>query len=531
MKEKYTELDAALDQIHYPEGFLSDYDQLECLAGGRGTETFLVRKKGETKNRVAKCYDRSVYKVVHESAILKALSHEGLPEFVEEYQDETTICIVREFIEGTPLNKYMDGRNLSQLRTIFMIVRLCDILSYLHAQNPPVIHRDIKPSNIVVRPTDDVALIDFDIARTYEDDAEMDTQFIVTRAYAPPEQYGFSQTDCRADIYSLGVLLCFMLTGHTNVKHARIENNRLAAIVRKCTAFAPEQRFSSAAEVKKALRHAYGKNKGLMRACAACVLALALVCAGFALGRYTDVFMSTIEVQSLIFSEPLMEKAVRAQLCKHHGEPMMRDELPFVRVICIFGNEVATTQAVFKDGLKGWKLPRGSLSSLDDVALLPNLEELSVNYQSLSDLSPVSALRGLRYLDIRHTFVKDISALKDLPCLKNVVLFDTNISDISALATCPRLEELEIGKTLITSLNNLPALPALRWLSLRACSLSDIEGIERFQKLKHLCLTGTGIRDLSPLLLLQHLEEVYVDKSMRGAAEALGETPFTINYE
>ena len=61
MKAIFTDLDAALDQINYPEGFLTEYDQLECLAAGHGTETFLVRKKGGTKTYVAKCYDRGAY--------------------------------------------------------------------------------------------------------------------------------------------------------------------------------------------------------------------------------------------------------------------------------------------------------------------------------------------------------------------------------------------------------------------------------------------------------------------------------------
>ena len=242
MKTILMELDQVLDQITFPEGFLKDYDQLECLAHGHGTETFLVRKKGESKKYIAKCYDLGVFKVVNESAILKKLAYEGLPTFVDEYQNEDFVCIVREFIEGTPLDQYMAGRSLSPVRAATLCEKLCDILTYLHTQEPPIIHRDIKPQNVIVKRNGDIALIDFDIARTYQNDAERDTQFIGTRTYAPPEQYGFAQTDCRADIYSLGVLLCYMLTGHTDLKTAQIDNKRLAAVIRRCAAFAPEQR-------------------------------------------------------------------------------------------------------------------------------------------------------------------------------------------------------------------------------------------------------------------------------------------------
>lgn len=526
------ELDAALAQIDYPKGFLQNYDQLECLAAGHGTETFLVRKRNENKLFVAKCYDRDAYKAVHESAILRTLSFDGLPVFTDEYQDEHRVCIVREFIEGTPLDKYMAGHSLSTASALFIAARLCDILTYLHSRTPPVIHRDIKPQNIVVRQDGDIALIDFDIARTYADDAEVDTQFIGTRAYAPPEQYGFSQTDCRADIYSLGVLLCFMLTGQTNVKNARIADKRLAAIVHGCAAFAPEQRFSSAAEVKKALlRVGGGKIKRTVYACGACFAALVLLCAGYALGRYTDFLKPPEIIQGAVFAEPLMEKAVRAQLGKESDAPITEDELLSVRGVYLFGTEVSATQDAFMQGLNGWTLPRGGVTSLKDVLLLPNLEELYVNYQSLRDLSAVSALQSLRYLDVRHTFTEDISALQGLPRLENVVLYDTNVSDISALAACPRLEELEIGRTLIDGFSDLSTLPALKRLSLRDCSISALTGIERFSKLERVCITGTGVKDLTPLLSLENLKEVYLDESMRSAAEALGETSFTFVYE
>ena len=83
-------------------------------------------------------------------------------------------------------------------------------------------------------------MIDFGISRVYDETAETDTVCFGTRHFAAPEQYGFSQTDARADIFSAGVLLGFLLTGETNSSSARsrIKNPRLRKIVEKCTAFA-----------------------------------------------------------------------------------------------------------------------------------------------------------------------------------------------------------------------------------------------------------------------------------------------------
>ncbi len=72
---------------------------------------------------------------------------------------------------------------------------MCDILNYLHSQNPPIIHRDIKPQNVIVDERGRVTLIDFGISRMYDAGARADTLCFGTRHYAAPEQYGFAQTD------------------------------------------------------------------------------------------------------------------------------------------------------------------------------------------------------------------------------------------------------------------------------------------------------------------------------------------------
>ena len=226
-----TELSAALQKTALPGDFARRYDLLECLSHHLGRETFLAKQKGSNALCVVKCYDTTIYPTVNEGRILKSLRHEGLPAFLDEYRSGAEVCVVREYIEGTPLDRYMAGHTLTEAWIVRLCVRLCDILIYLHGLTPPVIHRDIKPQNVVVGGNGEVSLIDFDIARTYDEKAQADTQLAVTRAYAPPEQYGFSQTDRRADIYSLGILLCYMLTGDTDVKKAEIKNKKLAAVV------------------------------------------------------------------------------------------------------------------------------------------------------------------------------------------------------------------------------------------------------------------------------------------------------------
>ena len=256
---------AAYDDARYPEGFLEDFAIVECLAERPGIDTFLVRD-AEGTEYVAKCFDTSVWSITGGDDILGTLDHQGLPKSVAAYEGAHMRIAVREFIEGVPLDRYARENDLNEQDIVDICVQLCDILAYLHHRPDPVIHRDIKPQNIIVRPDGRIALIDFDIARVWREGSDTDTLFFGTLAYAPPEQYGFAQTDARADIYSLGILLRYLLTGspreNRNVRFYR----PLEKIVRTCTAFSPKERFSDVDQVKKALLRANPKTQGLYRA-------------------------------------------------------------------------------------------------------------------------------------------------------------------------------------------------------------------------------------------------------------------------
>jgi WD40 repeat protein len=93
-------------------------------------------------------------------------------------------------------------------------LQLCSVLEYLHTRQPPIIFRDLKPANVMVTPAGHIFLIDFGIARHFKPGQKKDTAALGSSGYAPPEQYGKSQTTIRADIYSLGATLHELLSGH-----------------------------------------------------------------------------------------------------------------------------------------------------------------------------------------------------------------------------------------------------------------------------------------------------------------------------
>jgi serine/threonine protein kinase len=143
------------------------------------------------------------------------------------------------------------------------MVELCDVLDYLHQQSPPIIFRDLKPGNVMITPADRVKLIDFGIARFFVPGKRKDTMAYGTHGYSAPEQYGDGQTDARSDIYSLGVMLHELLTGHNptttpfQLPPARRFGSRLpegvVRMIEKATQTNPTMRYQSAVALRDAL--------------------------------------------------------------------------------------------------------------------------------------------------------------------------------------------------------------------------------------------------------------------------------------
>lgn len=179
---------------------------------------------------------------------LLAISCPNLPRVYEVGERDGMVAVLEEYIQGDTLDFLLAGDLLGAKEAKRVMAQLCSALWVLHSMG--AVHRDIKPENIVIRGGEAV-LIDFDASRVFKHESERDTQILGTTGYAAPEQYGISQSDERADIYALGVLLNVMLTG----KHPSKElvAGRMGHIVRKCTMTNPRQRYRSVLHLMEAL--------------------------------------------------------------------------------------------------------------------------------------------------------------------------------------------------------------------------------------------------------------------------------------
>ncbi|MFN2270541.1 MAG: protein kinase domain-containing protein [Anaerolineae bacterium] len=156
-----------------------------------------------------------------EAQMLATLSHPGLTPVTDFFSETACLYLVMDYVPGKTLEQVLEENPSGRLphgQVLNIVRQLCDVLGYLHSQNPPVIFRDLKPSNVMLMPDGQVKLIDFGIARFFKSTKSHDTVTLGTPGYAAPEQWGSAgQSDARSDIYGLGVLLLHLSTGYDPV--------------------------------------------------------------------------------------------------------------------------------------------------------------------------------------------------------------------------------------------------------------------------------------------------------------------------
>ena len=181
-----------------------------------------------------------------------------LPRIHDCYEVGDRQVVVMEHLAGSSLDKVLKtrGPSLELVREVFP--GCCDAVSELHTHFvPAIIHRDIKPSNFMLCGSN-VILIDLGIARSYSQSSSCDTTRYGSRGFAPPEQFGYGQTDVRSDVFALGMLLFTLLTGEVAESSDVDEPLRRACVhkalrdvIARAGAFDPAARYSSVAELRE----------------------------------------------------------------------------------------------------------------------------------------------------------------------------------------------------------------------------------------------------------------------------------------
>ena len=186
--------------------------------------------------------------------------------YIEEHAG--VLCIAEEYIDGKPLDFYLKETKLTNVQKLELMLQLCEAVEVLHSCTPPIIHRDLKPSNILITEDNVVKIIDFDASRQYKVEKNTsDTRLLGTLEYAAPEQFGYTQTSERSDIYSLGVVFSELQT-ENNISFIKDWKH----LIDICTSFDPANRYGKLPDLKKDLkkcirkaRHPYGLRSWFTR--------------------------------------------------------------------------------------------------------------------------------------------------------------------------------------------------------------------------------------------------------------------------
>lgn len=211
----------------------------------RQTKQIFVKKQ-------VQIYDLAVYEY------LKASPIAYIPRIYELIPTEDSMILIEEYISGNTLEQTIETFGpMDEASVLRYGIQLCQILQKLHSHTPPVIHRDLKPSNLILSPEGNLFLLDFNAAKFENPSADRDTMLLGTHGFAAPEQYGFGPSDVQTDIYSIGVLFQYLLTG--TVSRQCIVQGCLKPVITKCMQMDSAKRYPSISALLRALAKLTGQ--------------------------------------------------------------------------------------------------------------------------------------------------------------------------------------------------------------------------------------------------------------------------------
>lgn len=259
------------NKLHIADMLGNRYQIISIIGrGGMGTvylaeDLKLKGKKWAVKE--TKYKHASAEQFIAEAEMLTKLSHPYLPQIVDYFPPDAEgySYVVMDYVRGETLSKRFErgGKKLAVSLVIKYAMQICDLFYYLHhEQTVPIIYRDLKPSNIMIDENDNVRIIDFGIARNFKEGQQTDTVQLGTIGFAAPEQFENRQTDQRTDLYALGAVMYYLLSGgqyfYAHQKELAEFNrdlpDELVRIIHKLLQVNPSDRYPDVMELRGDLK-------------------------------------------------------------------------------------------------------------------------------------------------------------------------------------------------------------------------------------------------------------------------------------
>lgn len=500
---------------YLPEDMQEHWTVYECLKESEDSSTFLVKETATGilcvlkwgRNRQAE-FLRNEMEIMEKMADRKL---SGVPKAYRIFEENGEVYLVREYIEGMSLAQMvLQKGGISEAEICRISRKICQTAEQFQNPDEPMIHRDIKPENIVVTPGGEVVFIDFGTMRSYKKDGSRDTFVVGTRGTAAPEQYGYTQTDQRTDVYAIGQTMLYMVSESYEMNQLSecAVSRRMKKIIEKACSFEPDKRYGDAAQLRRAVEKCQANNRKKVYKKAGAVFGL--IAAGYILAifsqdgtvienkRIETAEQSAAEEQiqaEITFREELIEEAVRKELGLSKTDKITASMLEDVRKLRIVGKEILDDEDTFwgegrhvdgKDSSFG--SVRGNITDLSDLAQMVNLEELALCNQKIEDISGLKEL-PLKKLYLSKNMITDFSVLLNLIDLDTLCIMENPAENLSVIGECTGILRLNIQGMNLTDIDFLKNL-SLDYLDMSNVEVENniFEPLAEMKKLDTLCM-------------------------------------------
>lgn len=500
---------------YLPEDMQEHWTVYECLKESEDSSTFLVKETATGILCVLKWgRNRQTEFLRNEMEIMKKMADRklsGIPKAYRIFEENGEVYLVREYIEGMSLAQMvLQKGGISEAEICRISRKICQTAEQFQNPNEPMIHRDIKPENIVVTPGGEVVFIDFGTMRSYKKDGSRDTFVVGTRGTAAPEQYGYTQTDQRTDVYAIGQTMLYMVSESYEMNQLSecAVSRRMKKIIEKACSFEPDKRYGDAAQLRRAVEKCQANNRKKVYKKAGAVFGL--IAAGYILAilspdgtvienkRIETAEQSAAEEQiqaEITFREELIEEAVRKELGLSKTDKITASMLENVRKLRIVGKEILDDEDTFwgegrhvdgKDSSFG--SVRGNITDLSDLAQMVNLEELALCNQKIEDISGLKEL-PLKKLYLSKNMITDFSVLLNLIDLDTLCIMENPAENLSVIGECTGILRLNIQGMNLTDIDFLKNL-SLDYLDMSNVEVENniFEPLAEMKKLDTLCM-------------------------------------------
>ena len=522
---------------YLPEDMQEHWTVYECLKESEDSSTFLVKETATGILCVLKWgRNRQTEFLRNEMEIMKKMADRklsGIPKAYRIFEENGEVYLVREYIEGMSLAQMvLQKGGISEAEICRISRKICQTAEQFQNPDEPMIHRDIKPENIVVTPGGEVVFIDFGTMRSYKKDGSRDTFVVGTRGTAAPEQYGYTQTDQRTDVYAIGQTMLYMVSESYEMNQLSecAVSRRMKKIIEKACSFEPDKRYGDAAQLRRAVEKCQANNRKKVYKKAGAVFGL--IAAGYILAifspdgtvienkRIETAEQSAAEEQiqaEITFREELIEEAVRKELGLSKTDKITASMLENVRKLRIVGKEILDDEDTFwgeghhvdgKDSSFG--SVRGNITDLSDLAQMVNLEELALCNQKIEDISGLKEL-PLKKLYLSKNMITDFSVLLNLIDLDTLCIMENPAENLSVIGKCTGILRLNIQGMNLTDIDFLKNL-SLDYLDMSNVEVENniFEPLAEMKKLDTLCMCDVNEAAAETLSQMSTLKALFM---------------------